>query len=799
MNKTSFTLSVTNRKGTANPLAGALAALGLSNTTRLPEMLPFSGEDVTAGVEDEWQAAVEGSRALVDLPQSIEKSNFFANLIKRQQRGEMGRDAVARLELYLENNPKDIWENSWVRFPERTLSAAAAGALEADLLFDKSMPELGSRNDRDRFFLTVDGARWIRIPISYLLKLALIQATSSGAGESPQLAALGLHLSEAFISDNTSPECRSFYLARAGTRGRLGQSLSTESALRFLLSQLLMSYSEHAFELRAHGQRPLLTASPLPPLRQEELNDCVPDSFYRELMMSPCLSGWDRGEEKMRYMHLCHEVLSRSQLNALRKLREAGIINNNLVLLPSTSSLSLANNGTHLTLGSRRLTTALADPSGSFGPAEEKRIGDLVIKFAEHFLPLFPGLYSAAPRRMSFHQFHPENALGFLPHELDFTHLRMLWRRWRGKAQLRRFGMRWAPWGPPWLDDLISRVLCLRGDLVPDARLIGYLASLMSTDQSPALDGNLGNAERLKEDLEHMGVSDRRVALYILYRQREYASMGFCGFEGRFYSLFGSFERDLAPACELQSLITALAYQEIVQEELVPAMIPDDPGIESERRQIMFAAALGVPTVFIHQRTRNGLLRRIVGLASGVRSSQRYPGYWRIPVKSYQMALLSYLRTRAAGLINWLEIQDVLGDLEERVARPEVNGTAGRIVGGIVKANGRRSAMRMSSGSFNSASEVYFRETLRNERCQEGVSAFRRCVRAAVPEWRESQGPEAGLLKSLPGDPDSFVETASSEWSRDKLDPGRLLQLIQLLTMLIGHQIKSAGYANSQA
>jgi hypothetical protein len=36
----------------------------------------------------------------------------------------------------------------------------------------------------------------------------------------------------------------------------------------------------------------------------------------------------------------------------------------------------------------------------------------------EHFLPLFVGSYSAAPCRIGFRDFHPESALGFLPHEL---------------------------------------------------------------------------------------------------------------------------------------------------------------------------------------------------------------------------------------------------------------------------------------------------------------------------------------------------------------------------------------------
>ena len=135
--------------------------------------------------------------------------------------------------------------------------------------------------------------------------------------------------------------------------------------------------------------------------------------------MKPCLSGWDKGEEKHKYMHLCHRVLSRSQFNAVLKLREAGIITSNLVSLPNLSNICLANNGTHVILGSRKISLMLQDTSSGFSIKDEKNLGDLVVKIVEHFLPLFVGTYSAAPYRMDFSDFHPEKALGFLPHELD--------------------------------------------------------------------------------------------------------------------------------------------------------------------------------------------------------------------------------------------------------------------------------------------------------------------------------------------------------------------------------------------
>jgi hypothetical protein len=55
---------------------------------------------------------------------------------------------------------------------------------------------------------------------------------------------------------------------------------------------------------------------------------------------------------------------------------------------------------------------------------------------------------------------------GFLPHELDYTHLRMVWRRWK-KANLKILS-------PPWIDRTLSRVFQFRGDFVLDFRLIDY-------------------------------------------------------------------------------------------------------------------------------------------------------------------------------------------------------------------------------------------------------------------------------------------------------------------------------------
>ena len=135
-----------------------------------------------------------------------------------------------------------------------------------------------------------------------------------------------------------------------------------------------------------------------------------------------------------------------------------------------------------------------------------------------------------------------------------------------------------TPFGPPWLDRMISNLFLLKGDFVPDFRLIDYLVVLMSTDQSPALDGELNNSRPLKEDLADLGVFDTKMSLYLFEKLREYGTMGFSGFEGRHYSLFESFTRGhgagggapespLSPGLQIYR-ISGRSYHD---------QIPDDP------------------------------------------------------------------------------------------------------------------------------------------------------------------------------------------------------------------------------
>jgi len=778
----------------SSALAGPIGVLNkLGVNLKSPETtaatLPFASGDATCGVENELQAVVVGAGNQIDLAWTIEQSNYYRNMVMRHDRGELPRRVITELESWLADNPAGVWENSWVRLPVRFLSPLARQVLERDLLIDKNDPAKGRRGDVDRFIVMEGKEPFLRIPVSYLLKLSLIDVVGIQADGPALIKQIGLTLVDHFLSDNTSPETYSFYVSPPTASAGQGLAVAAETGRRFLLTQLLILYAGRCFGLLDSGQKAVVYFAPHPPVRQKQLSQGITDSFYRELFMNPCLSGWDRGEDKHEYMHLCHQVLSRAQLNALARLREAGIITRNLVTLPSASNISLANNGTHVSLGSRRLTQALADPSSGFTIEQEKQLGDLVIKFFEHFLPLFVGFYSAAPYRLGFGDFHPEKVLSFLPYELDYTHLRMIWRRWKKKAHLkiRPWNLGLTPFGPPWLDRTLSRLFRLRGDFVPDFRLIDYLVAIMSTDRSPALDGRLGNQERLKRDLAQLGVFDPRMSVYLPYRQREFGQKGFSGFEGRYYSLFGSLDQDLAPAVELQTLITALAFQLIASGRLIHAHIPDDPVIESERRQVFFGAAIGLPTFFVKADTRNLFLRSILEQTREIRPSRRYPGYLRIKHHQYRLALTRLIDQEAASLVEGLNLAETMSDLKKRLQNPDEYSAGGRLTRGILDKGRFRSPLRAEAEAFNLAAESFYREELRLRYIEAALDGLEQDLgRGNLARSLENALFRAALRQVLGDqDPAGFVGRIRRSVLNETMSREELVKLINLVMLTI--------------
>jgi len=755
---------------------------GFRSKTKLQlDGLPFAPGDVTAGSEDELQAVVVGNASSCDLPITICDSRYFKNIACRSSSGEASRSTYLDLQGFLEEH-ESVWENSWVRFSEHRLSSHALNTFLADLKIGERGQLKRRRSDSVKFTFEQAGEAWLRVPVSYALKLALADLAGVQPHLPESLRLEAKRLMRHFSNDNTSPEITSFRIVGPSQQLLVGEAVARESARRFLFTSLLMSWANLRFGLLETRQRALVYHAPHPPVRQTDLSSTISDSFYRELFMSPCLSGWDDGEAKAHYMHLCHQVLSRSQLNSVAKLREAGIISNNLIVLPSLSNVSLANNGIHITQGSRTLTRAIAHHGDdSEAQAEEKRLGDLVIKIYEHFLALFVGTYSAAPYRIDFAEFHPEKLLAFLPHELDFTHLRLMWREWKEKARMRLLGRVLTPYGPQGIDQFRAKIFALRGDLVPDYRLLNYPVAWLATEHSSALDGKVGNVARLVAELDELGIVDKRLAFYMPLRLREFGRMGFSGFEGRYYSLFPTFHRDMAPAADLQQLLLMMAYRLALEGAVTACDIPDDPTSESERRQPFFFAAAGLPAFYVHKNSQNELLRRILRHCKTTRSSWRHPDYLRVSIRDYREALLSWMEQNATETIDEAQAKLSLVELRFRLADETLQAHA-RTVSGLMQDDGA-DPMRLRAREFNRRAEHYYRETLRRAHLREAFAQLREDARAL----ENHKDPELGALVRhgvRVQDPVRFLDSVAERLVNEELSTQEVATVLNLFLLL---------------
>ncbi len=754
-------------------------SLGLPHSTRIPlDQLPFTSLDATAGSEDELQAVVVGPAERCDLPLNIRESRFFQNIARRSASGEAPRRTLLEVEAFL-NDTGEVWENSWVRFPESRLSPHALHVFHADLQVERN-GALSERSDAFRFRFTQNGEPWLRLPISYALKLSLADVISTQPHMPEAMRREASSLMGHFLNDNTSPETTSFHIVAGDSQRSLGEQIAREAARRFLFTSLLMSWANQRFGLSETGQRALVYHAPVPSVHQEDLSSCLSDSYYRELFMSPCLSGWADGEAKYQYMHLCHQVLSRSQLNAVVKLREAGIIANDLIVLPSLSNVSLANNGIHISMGSRSLNRQLRSHKG-FLPQDEKWLGDLAIKIYEHFLTLFVGTYTAAPYRVGFTQFHPERLLSFLPHELDFTHLRLMWREWKEKAQLSLCGHPLTPYGPRWLDSIVAKLFKLHGDCVPDARLLTYPVAWLASEHSSALDGISGNIQRLSSELDELGIVDKKMSFYMPLRLRENARDGYSGFEARYYSLFPSYDRDMAPAASLQQFFLALAYRLALQGDVTHEDIPDDPTAESERRQPFFFSAAGLPAFYVRHDSKNEFLRGILLHCRKTRTSRRHPGYVRVAIQDYRRALLAYVQQTAGDLAEAMNVQAILSDCSAR-CQDEKQSASSRLLAGVAGEESE-DAMRIEARDFNRMAEDFYRQGLRRQHLREALAHLRQdVVESEKSDCKELKGYLRHGVRLQ--DPARVLRDLEPRLLRDDLSQHEISALLNLIVLL---------------
>jgi len=111
---------------------------------------------------------------------------------------------LLELEAFL-HDTHGVWENSWIRFPESRLSRHALHVFHADLQVTRN-GSTGARSDALRFRFTQNGEPWLRIPISYALKLSLADLIGAQPHLPEAMRQEASRLMRHFLNDNTSPE-----------------------------------------------------------------------------------------------------------------------------------------------------------------------------------------------------------------------------------------------------------------------------------------------------------------------------------------------------------------------------------------------------------------------------------------------------------------------------------------------------------------------------------------------------------------------------------------------------------------
>ena len=148
-------------------------------------------------------------------------------------------------------------------------------------------------------------------------------------------------------------------------------------------------------------------------------------------------------------------------------------------------------------------------------------------------------------------------------------------------------------------------------------------------------------------------------------------------------------------------------------------------GLESERRQISFGAAIGIPTFFVREDTPNKLLARLVKASAGTRRSHRYPGRIRVVHAKFQMALVEALERDAADLIQAMGLEETMADLRARLTDPSGASAAGKLTKGALARVGAKKPLKVPAREFNASAEAFYRDELRRKHLFESLRAFR--------------------------------------------------------------------------
>jgi hypothetical protein len=268
---------------------------------------------------------------------------------------------------------------------------------------------------------------------------------------------------------------------------------------------------------------------------------------------------------------------------------------------------------------------------------------------------------------------------------------------------------------------------------------------------------------------------------------RAYDTMGFSGFESRYYSLFPSFSQDMAKALELQNFLHALAFKYMAEGIADHHHIPDDPFVESERRQITFGCAIGIPTFYIRRDTKNEFLKRILAECRRIRQSRRYPGYFRVYHIEYCRALLKIIRRDGADLIELFQMEETIDDLTRRIDDPAQAGAFGKLKQGILNKSGMSSPLSLKGDTVNREAENYYRNDLRKDHFHEAWLFFQQDLSKLLklPNRHGEEARQAFKMMQKDKSVPEYLPMLEKEIFGETVSPNLLKSIIHLLILTI--------------
>lgn len=246
-------------------------------------------------------------------------------------------------------------------------------------------------------------------------------------------------------------------------------------------------------------------------------------------------------------------------------------------------------------------------------------------------------------------------------------------------------------------------------------------------------------------------------------------------------------------AADLQTLVNALAFKYIAEGDVTHFHIPDDPTIESERRQIFFGAAIGIPTFYILKNTSNLFLKKIVTQTNMIHHSRRFPGYLQICHVEYCRALAKILQKDAVDLIEMLNLKETMEDLQQRLENPGRYSVTGKLTREILNELNAHSPIDIMANEFNLAAERYYRDSLRKHHVAESFRILKedfdkRCATSSCDEANDHQEAIQDILQNR--NMQKFLTAVRNDVMNEVASEDDLRRLIHLMLINIDYDMR---------